>query len=46
MDPYIGEIFKDRYKVKEKIGKGSFGIVYLVCDINLHQEYNIFVLLL
>ena len=34
-DPYIGEILSDRYLVVEKIGKGSFGSVYLVDDTKI-----------
>ena len=33
IDPFIGQIVFNKYKIKKRIGKGSFGYVYLV-------EYN------
>ena len=40
-DPYIGETFKYRYEVVRKLGKGSFGLVYLVNDTSIEMRYRI-----
>ena len=34
-DSYIGLLLNERYKVKRKLGKGSFGLVYLVDDTKI-----------
>ena len=34
-DPYIGLFLSDRYEVKKKLGKGAFGLVYLVDDTKI-----------
>lgn len=38
-DPYIGELLNYRYQVVKKIGKGSFGSVYLVDDTKIDIKY-------
>lgn len=32
LDPYIGQVFNQRYKVDELIGRGAFGRVFLITD--------------
>ena len=32
---YIGLLLNDRYKIKRKLGKGQFGLVYLVDDTKI-----------
>ena len=34
-EQYIGLLLSDRYKIKEKLGKGAFGAVYLVDDTKI-----------
>ena len=34
-DPNIGLFLNDRYEVKMKLSKGSFGLVYLVIDTKI-----------
>ena len=34
-DLYIGLFLNDRYKLVKRIGKGSFGLVYLVDDTKI-----------
>lgn len=36
-----GEMFYDRYRIKERIGKGSFGQVVRAEDIESHREVAI-----
>jgi serine/threonine protein kinase len=36
-----GEMFHDRYRIKERIGKGSFGQVVRAEDIESHREVAI-----
>lgn len=37
-DPYIGKIFIERYELKKQLGKGSYGSVYLVFDLEVKQK--------
>lgn len=37
-DPYIGKIFIERYEIKKQLGKGSYGNVYLVFDLEVKQK--------
>ena len=39
-DPYIGKIINERFEVVKKLGKGSFGLVYLVNDTKIDSRYN------
>lgn len=34
-DPYLGQLFAKRYKSKKKLGHGTYGVVYLVEDIDM-----------
>ena len=38
-DPLIGKIFFKKYKVKKKLGEGSFGKIYTSYDINTKEEF-------
>lgn len=37
-DLYIGKKFSNRYQIREKIGNGTFGAVYLVDDTNINSK--------
>ena len=40
-DPLIGKIFFKKYKVKKKLGEGSFGKIYTSYDINTKEEFAV-----
>ena len=40
-DRYIGKILFKHYKLKKKIGEGSFGKIYIAIHINTKEEYAI-----
>ena len=37
-DPLIGEIIGDRYLLRERLGQGASGTIYLAEHITLHEE--------
>jgi serine/threonine-protein kinase len=41
VDPYIGMILEERYRVEKRIGKGGMGSVYLGTDQNLGRQVAI-----
>ena len=40
-DQLIGKIFFKTYKVKKKLGEGSFGKIYIAYDIKTKEEYAV-----
>ena len=40
-DPLIGKILFKHYKLKKKIGEGSFGRIYVGVNIDTKEEYAI-----
>ena len=38
-DKYIGKIVLNSYKIKSKLGEGSFGKVYIVSNIKTKELY-------
>ena len=40
-DRYLGKILFKHYKLKKKIGEGSFGKIYIAIHIDTKEEYAI-----
>ena len=40
-DPLIGKILFKHYKLKKKIGEGSFGRIYIGINTDTKEEYAI-----
>ena len=40
-DKLLGRILFKHFKLKKKIGEGSFGQIYIGIDINTKEEYAI-----
>ena len=40
-DKLLGKVLSKHFKLKKKIGEGSFGKIYLGIDINSKEEYAI-----
>ena len=40
-DKYLGKILFKHYKLKKKIGEGSFGQIYIAIHIETKEEYAI-----
>ena len=40
-DPLIDRIILNKYKILQKIGKGSFGNIYLAKESNINEYYAI-----
>ena len=40
-DPLIGKILFKHYKLKKKIGEGSFGRIYVGVNMDTKEEYAI-----
>ena len=40
-DKYLGKIIFKRYKLKKKIGEGSFGQIYIAIQLDTKEEYAI-----
>ena len=40
-DRYLGKILFKHYKLKKKIGEGSFGKIYIAIHIETKEEYAI-----
>jgi len=38
-DKLLGKIILKNYKLKKKIGEGSFGKIYIAMNINTKEEY-------
>ena len=38
-DKLVGKIFLKHYKLKKKIGEGSFGKIYIATNITTKEEY-------
>ena len=41
IDPMIGRIFFNKYRLIKRIGEGSFGQIYVAFDINTKEEYAV-----
>jgi serine/threonine-protein kinase len=44
VDPRIGTVFEDRYRVEERLGEGGFGVVYLGTHLRIDRRIAIKVL--
>ena len=40
-DRYLGKILFKHYKLKKKIGEGSFGKIYIAIQLDTKEEYAI-----
>jgi len=40
-DPLIGKLFFKTYKVRKRLGEGSFGTIYTCYDIHTKEEYAV-----
>ena len=40
-DHLIGKILFKHYKLRKKIGEGSFGKIYIATDIHTKEEYAV-----
>ena len=40
-DKYLGKILFKKYKLRKKIGEGSFGKIYNAYDIKTKEEYAV-----
>jgi serine/threonine protein kinase len=40
-DPLIGKIFFKKFKVKKKLGEGSFGKIYTAINLATKEEYAV-----
>ena len=39
--PLIGKLFFKTYKVRKRLGEGSFGTIYTCYDIHTKEEYAV-----
>ena len=37
----IDKVFFKHYKIKKKIGEGSFGKIFIACNIETQKEYAV-----
>jgi len=44
VDPYIGQLFAGSFEIKERVGTGSMGVVYLAEQISLNKKVAIKIL--
>ena len=40
-DPLIGKLFFKTYKVRKRLGEGSFGTIYTCYDIHTKEEFAV-----